>query len=190
MRFAKLLGRRMRPLDRMRRDEDGASTVEFVLVFPIFITLVLTVFEAGWLMSKSMFLDRGLEIAMRDVRLGDLPETEVEAAIKSRICNNALLLRDCNNVLVLEMKPIVNSASFPSDDADCVERTTGSGGELGYVKPQSDFNPGGRSELMFVRACVLIDPIFPGIGLGLQLPKDSSGAVQMTAMSAFINEPE
>ena len=179
------MGRLKRPVG-----EDGGSTVEFVLVFPIFIALVLSIFEAGWLMTKSMFLDRGLEIAMRDVRLGALPETDIDLAIKTKLCDHALLLDDCMNTLILELKPIDTSADFPTDDADCVRREEGEDGETLYVNPQDDFNPGGRSQLMFVRACVLIDPIFPGIGLGLQLPKDSSGAVQMTAMSAFINEPE
>lgn len=175
---------------RFRADEHGGSTVEFVLVFPVFIALVLSVFEAGWLMTKSMMLDRGLEIAMRDIRLGSLGAGATSTAIKRKVCDNALILADCENVMILELRPIATGASFPTDDAPCVLRQEDEFGQLGYVNPQSDFNPGGRSELMMVRACVIVDPIFPGMGLGLQLPKDESGGVQMTAISAFINEPE
>ena len=41
-----------------------------------------------------------------------------------------------------------------------------------------------------MRACVLFDPWFPGIGLGLQLPRESGGGVRMTATTAFVNEPD
>ena len=37
-------------------NEDGASTVEFIILFPIFIATVFVTVEAGWLMTKKMML--------------------------------------------------------------------------------------------------------------------------------------
>ena len=43
---------------------------------------------------------------------------------------------------------------------------------------------------MLVRACAIFDPIFPITGMGLNLPLDASGAYQLAASSAFVNEPD
>ncbi|MEM6972736.1 MAG: hypothetical protein AAF577_08015 [Pseudomonadota bacterium] len=43
---------------------------------------------------------------------------------------------------------------------------------------------------MFVRACLLIDPFFPGSAIAADLARDSTGALAITATTAFMNEPE
>ena len=53
---------------RFRKDEDGAATVEFVLVAPMFLGLVLATFESGWMMTQSMMLERGLDQTVRELR--------------------------------------------------------------------------------------------------------------------------
>ena len=42
---------------------------------------------------------------------------------------------------------------------------------------------------MFVRACFVVSPLTPGLGLGLALPKDETGALRIIAKSGFVNEP-
>ncbi len=42
---------------------------------------------------------------------------------------------------------------------------------------------------MFVRACMIVDPIFPGLGITLGLQRDNSGGLQMVTYTAFMNEP-
>ena len=42
---------------------------------------------------------------------------------------------------------------------------------------------------MFVRACMITDPIFPGLGINLGLRKDKSGSYQLVTYTAFMNEP-
>ena len=51
------------------------------------------------------------------------------------------------------------------------------------------FDPGTRSEIMVIRACLIVDPIFPGMGLGAMLPVDASGGYSIVMQSAFMNEP-
>jgi hypothetical protein len=36
---------------------------------------------------------------------------------------------------------------------------------------------------------MIIDPIFPGLGISLGLRRDRSGGFQMVAYTAFMNEP-
>jgi len=35
----------------------------------------------------------------------------------------------------------------------------------------------------------MVDPLVPGIGLALHLPKDVTGGVAMVSYGAFVNEP-
>jgi len=42
---------------------------------------------------------------------------------------------------------------------------------------------------MYVRACVVVDPLVPGIGLALHLPLDPTGGLAMVSYGAFTNEP-
>ena len=42
---------------------------------------------------------------------------------------------------------------------------------------------------MLIRACAIVDPMFPMTGLGLSLTKDETGGVQLVTVSAFVAEP-
>ena len=58
------------------------------------------------------------------------------------------------------------------------------------VQPVRTFINGQENDLMVLRACVKIDPIFPTTGLGKQLIKDGAGQVALVAMAAFVQEPD
>ncbi len=174
-----------RSAKRFRKDESASSTVEFVIVFPLFIAVVLAMFEAGWIMTKSMMLDRGTDLAMRSVRLG-LYNNPTRAKIRNDICDIATIIDDCNSTLVVEMTRIdpndVN-VDWPGATAECYDR-----GIVDF-EPTTGFNPGAPTEIMFVRVCALVDPIFPLIGLGARLPQEPNGGFRLTSYSAFNNEP-
>lgn len=165
------------------KDERANASVEFVIIAPLYLGAVLSVFESGWLMTKNMMLERGLDQTIREIRLGRHSLTTHDD-FKSRICTYSRILRDCNDTMILEVTPISSAASIPSGAALCRDRAT-------PPPPPSSmkFNLGARDDIMFVRACVIVDPIFPGIGIGLHLPKDNTGGFQMIAYSAFKNEP-
>jgi len=162
-------------------DTHGAASLEFSVVFPFLMYIVLSIGETGVMMVRTMMLDRGLSVAIRDLRLG-LTENPDHESIKQQICDAAFLLGACEDVLRLELTPVANAWSMPSGPADCVDRTA-------EVQPAVKFTPGERSQIMFVRACLMVDPIFPGTGLGAMLPVDRSGAYAIIVQSAFMNEP-
>lgn len=163
------------------RDEAGNATVNFVIIFPFFIALVFSVFEAGWLMTRAMMLERGVDIAARAVRLG-LDPTLTHEDLKDVVCEHSMILMNCDRDLVLELVEMDLDKDYPQNDPNCTDRT-------GAIEPVISFTPGGRERIMFIRACMVIDPIMPGMGLGLTLPKDSSGGFQLVSYAAFMNEP-
>ena len=165
------------------RDEKANASVEFVMIAPLYLAAVLSVFESGWLMTKNMMLERGLDQTVREIRLGTSGLTQ-HNEFKDRVCTYARILKDCENTMLLEVTPILTAANIPSGAATCRDRAAPP------PNPASlNFNLGSRGDTMYVRACVIVDPIFPGLGLGLQLPKDGTGGFQMIAYSAFVNEP-
>lgn len=171
-----------RRLSRIVKDESGLATVEFVLVFPLFFTLLLSSLEAGFLMTRTVMLERGLDIVVRDIRLSTGKPLQ-HSELKTQICKQAAIIPDCGNTLKLEMQPVQPRflKKLP-DNADCQDRSE-------ETQPSRMFVAGTDNELMLLRACVVVDPVFPTTGLGLALPKDSSGGLQITAVNAFVQEP-
>jgi len=165
------------------KDDTATASVEFVMIAPLYLASVFSVFEAGWLMTKNMMLERGLDQTVRDIRLGKAGLTQ-HAEFVSAICDYARILRDCEDNMILEVTPINNSTDIPSGAADCRDRST-------PPPPPGThkFNLGNRTDVMYVRACVIVDPLLPGLGLGLHLPKNDRGDFEMIAYSAFVNEP-
>lgn len=191
-RGVRLIGRAARrlwrALGRVRRGagglgrEDGAVTVEFVLYFPLFAAVFLWAFESGLLTLRQVMLDRGVDISVRNLRLGlwDDPTPEM---LREAICQNSVIIADCDNVLLLELLPIdADTWALPAPGATCVNRDED-------VQPVTTFVAGGLNQPMLVRACAIVDPIFPGTGLGQALAVDSSGGYAIIAASAFVNEP-
>ena len=88
-------------MKRFLKDQSGASVIEFTMLFPLFIVMIFGTFEAGWLMTKHMWVERGLDVAMRDVRLGNVEETSYED-IRDRICEYIGGVNNCSgNILSL-----------------------------------------------------------------------------------------
>lgn len=166
----------------LRSDTRGASAVEFAMVAPILLALIFASFELGFYMIQRVMLDHGLDTASRAVRIGALQDGDHES-FKQLVCAEAgPVLLNCNRDLIVEMTPIATAANFPQSSAICVNRAE-------PLNPQIRFNAGRRTELVYVRACMLVDPLIPGIGLGARLDRDATGAVRIISTSAFMNEP-
>ncbi|MFD2738410.1 TadE/TadG family type IV pilus assembly protein [Sulfitobacter aestuarii] len=172
-----------KPLRRFRRDESGgALTIEFVIFVPLLFGCLLMSVELGIYAMRNMFLERGLDITVRHVRLNtNTPMTH--AQLKDMICEYSGFLKDCDQTLRLEMAP-VNPRNFAAFDqqADCVDISK-------PVEPVRGFKLGQDHELMLLRACVKFDPIYPTTGLGYAMEKDGSGKARMIATTAFVQEP-
>ncbi len=174
----------MEMLKSFLKDESANPTVEFVLVAPMFFWLIFSVFESGWLMTRQMMLERGLDLMVRDLRIGVYGPSPTHDLLKQKICEYSSVFKDCVNSVHLELD-VLNRGSLGNagtSNIGCVDRT-------GTVTPVTSVTPGSRGDIMFVRACIVVDPLLPGTGLGALLSKDPSGGFDMVAFSAFMNEP-
>lgn len=167
---------------RRARSEDGTATFEFVIVVPIIVLTCMASIEAGFYMTKHVLMERGLDMVMRDVRLGKLGRIDHDV-LRTLICNQTKYLGDCENSLKIELLP-VSTANFamPTDRATCIDKGD-------PTEALTTVTPGGSHEIMVVRVCVVQDPMFPSTGIGLRLQPDYGGGYQLVATSVFVNEP-
>lgn len=163
------------------RDGAGAAAVEFAMVIPLLLVIILSTLEAGWVMMQTIMLDRALDQTVRELRVGSFASPTQEA-MRQRVCDRAIILSDCGRHLALELFEIEDGVGYPADNHRCMNRN-------GPVSPVLRFTHGGRTQPMFVRACFVVSPLTPGLGLGLALPKDETGALRIIAKSGFVNEP-
>lgn len=172
-----------RALRRHRRDEEGATTIEFVLWFPFFVTLLCSSLEAGIYSLQTSMLERSLDLTVRDLRIGALINPS-HKLLKEEICERAVILNKCDDLLLVELFTVPKPAwTMPKLDADCIDLSE-------EVQPVTTFQPGLKNEMVMVRACIKVKPLFPTTGLGAAMPRDGTGKYfQMIATSGFVNEP-
>ena len=187
-------------LRRLVRGEDGTATVELVILLPLFVLAMANAIEASILMTRATLLDRGLDMAVRELRLntgappgfdefrasvcrhaGWLPDDAVvpvgDAAGRSgdgELPDQAKAPFDCLKSLQVELRRVSTATWAVMDDqARCVDRRE----EIAPLTEDDPehYRPGAAKQLMMVRACLVIDPLAPNYGLGALLPKDASG---------------
>lgn len=169
-------------------DEGASASIEFVIIAPMLFWFVFSTFEIGWLMTQQTMLTRGMNLAVRDLRLGNHGEgtpEQMQNEIKGRVCFYARILRDCYEQIRLEVLDFSAGEGFA--DVACVDLHPEN-----PIIPVVSFNPGARDgdpHTMIMRACVLVDLLLPGFGIAKNLSRDNTGRYQMFAMGAFANEP-
>lgn len=172
---------------RFWKEDDGVITVQFVIIFPVFFGIFLMTFESGMINAQHVMLERGIDFAVRDVRIGTI-QTPTRAALRERICEVSAIIPDCMNQLEIELlqrDPVAwAEIDYP---VRCIDR-----GEVN--QPVVTVDTGGNNELMILRACVRIDPYLVTSGLGKAIVEDNSGTAAggsyaLVSLGAFVVEP-
>lgn len=170
------------PRDAFTESDSGSASVEFVIIFPIIFLFLIAAVELGMLNLRQTMLERAVDLTVRDLRLGKVADPS-HLALKTIICNRASILPDCLNNLRIELRPIDKSTwALPNANAQCVDREE-------EITPVITLNAGAPEELMLVRACAVLDPIFPTAGLGAAISNNGSGEIFLISTSVFVNEP-
>jgi hypothetical protein len=192
----------MRPLSRLRRAlrrfsraETGTATIEFALLFPPFFFLFASSVESGLMMIRNVQLERGLDLAVRELRLGT-PTPPTFEEFRQQVCDVAFMVPNCMQNLQVELQEVALSDWQPLDlSARCVDRSAD-------IDPfdSPNYETGGNNSFMLVRLCANVNPILPGFGLGAVLdripasgdPEDPDfreNGYAIVAVSAYVNEP-
>lgn len=169
---------------RFGRDETGTATVEFVILFPIFMAVFFASFESGYMMVRNVMMERAVDLAVRDLRLGR-DHVQKFDGLKKTICDNAVIVADCEDVVQIELIP-VSTADFAVTMADVRCRDVES--EIDPIDVTT-FKLGDNNSLMLLRVCAMFRPMFPSTTYGLKLDHDGFGNYALVVTSAYVNEP-
>jgi hypothetical protein len=164
------------------RAEDGTATVEFAITFPAMLFFMLSGIELGFVTLHHASLERAVDMTVRGIRL-DTGAAPQHNEIKDLICARAGFIENCQSNLRLEMVQVdPYNWSGIAAEADCTDQSE-------EVAPVRNFVNGQSNELMILRACAKIDPVFPTTGLGQNMVKDAAGQYALVSTSAFVQEP-
>ncbi len=164
-----------------RRSEEGSVTVEFCLLISGFMFLILAGIELALVSVQQAMLERAVDLTVREIRLGTGTNPQHDD-IKDAICLRANFIKECGDNLQLEMirQDAFAGVALPVTP-DCTDNSE-------EVKPVREFRNGLENELMILRACARIDPVFPSSVIGQALI-DDTGQYALTSTTAFVQEP-
>lgn len=168
---------------RFWRAEDGNGTIEFAITFPAMLVFMLSGIELGLMTLNHASLERAMDLTVRDIRLGTGTAPQHDE-IKDLICDRAGFIPNCSDNLRLEMVQVDPRAwAGVPREATCTDASR-------EVQPKITFkNDAKDNELMILRACAKINPVFPTTGLGKNIKKDGAGQYALVSTSAFVQEP-
>ena len=165
------------------RREDGTASIEFVMAVPVLMTIFMASFESGLLMTRSVMLERAVDITMRELRLGHYVNPDA-TLLKAEICKRTVIFDDCAANIRLELIQVDKTTwRLPTSSTACINR------DEEFQVPDTFMNQT-EHDMMLMRVCVRQDLMFPTSGLGLKLATDSQGGFGLIAISAFVIEPD
>jgi Flp pilus assembly protein TadG len=183
----------MRIFRRLSRDERGVTLIEFALVGPMFIFLLLAIIEIGLTMLTQFVLDGAARSAARMVRTGQVQSGGGITTFQNQLCAQvASLLPNCSAVLFeVQAFPNFSSINFtpctsnananPPGNCPFVPGTGGEvvGVRVSYARPYI---------VPWVGECLTTGQCWLGLGTSASAP---SGTYTTTLMSTvvFQNEP-
>ncbi len=163
-------------------DEAGSPAVEFALVFPIFIGVVLATLQAATIFLAKAYFESGAEAAARVV-LTNQTSTLTAAQFQTEICNQLTVLFNCGQVIV-ELEPMPSgttnvSTLLPTFDSK--------GNVIGTPTVDVGANAGAAGTDMLL-VVMYPWPVYGG-PLGLNFSNLGSGKMLMTSTQVFRIEP-
>ncbi len=163
-------------------DETGSPAVEFALVFPIFIGIVLATLQAGSIFLVKAFFELAAEEAARVV-LTNQTTTLTAAQFQTEVCNQLTGLFDCGEVTV-ELEPVPAGTTslsplLPTFDAH------------GNVIGTPTVDVGSNSAVSGTDMLLVVMYPWPVYGgpLGLNFSNMGNGKMLMTSTQVFRIEP-
>lgn len=164
--------------------EEGAVTVDFVLMLPMVLTIFFASVEASMMQMRIGMMDRAMELTVRDLRIGSLGVGISHEKLRKVYCDYSMMIPNCERHLKLELSIIdrQNWEGFP-ELVQCLDR-------LEEIDPDSiNIISTLPNDIVAIRACMVFEPFFPSSRYGLRMRRDESGGIQLATMSAFVNEP-
>lgn len=175
---------------RFKKDEDGATAVEFAFVALPFFMLLFGILELAIVFFVNSALVHATSEAGRVLRTGNFQACGAEDEFKAIVCDNMKGMASCWKNVRIDVvegdsfKTIALPATPPPED-----RIAGQTGQDAIPQtPNGTFSANDAGDMMVVRSTFYYPLALPAMLTRLDSPK-GSGVRTMTATTAFRNEP-
>ncbi len=85
---------------RFRKNDDGATAIEFAMLAAPFMVLLFGIIESSLIFFAGQMLETAVDDVGRKIRTGQLDNTITEEQFKQEVCDEAAILFDCSGIQV------------------------------------------------------------------------------------------
>lgn len=177
---------------RLLRCRSGAAALEFAIVAPVFLALIMSTFEVGWFYFVNSSLDGAVTNTARDLRTGQAQKDGYTAQsmrdqfLQQEVCKHLRFMTaaQCASTVTVEVR------NFPTYQALAAD-TTGftCTDDIPTAQQAVPFQTGTDRSILRIRLCMVYQTLNPMIGVSLARGKD--GALRrLTASYVMRVEPD
>ena len=168
------------PVIRFRRNEEGATAVEFGLIAVPFIGLIFAILETCLVFLTGQALETAVTDASRLILTGQAQAANMTAAgFKTKVCERLTALVNCSASVYVDVR------KFSSFASATVPTPIDNNGNM--ITNNTQFQPGAAKEIVVVRAWVAYQVYTAVFGKSLANLPGNKRLVLATV--AFRNEP-
>ena len=165
---------------RLARSQRGMAAVEFALVAPIFLGMMLGILQITLIYFAKETLESVTESAARGVLTGQVQSAgTTQAQFKTALCGMVPALFNCGGLMV-DLQPATSLSNVNTSEPTLTFAGDGS------VNNTWQYNPGASGNIMVLRVMYQW-PLFTG-PLGLNLANLSNGNLLIMSTAVFKNE--
>jgi Flp pilus assembly protein TadG len=166
-------------LSRFRRNQKGATAIEFAIVALPFFTMLFAIIEHSMLYFGTQALDNAMMQTSRLIRTGQAQSQGLsQAEFRDLVCAEINFLMSCDDRLAIDVRVFNN---FNGVDPESPLN------EEGEFADDLQFDPGNSGEIVLVRIFYSWPLLTPFFSDGLATMGDGNRMLQASA--AFRNEP-
>lgn len=172
---------------RLRRDEKGATAIEFAMVATPFLMFVFALIGCALFFFTMSSIEKGMDEASRLVRTGEAAADKLTVKqFRQTICDGAGVWINCNKLQVVAQE----SSSWASDPSNPPYSCTVNSKTPSEMMKDTDpiaLYTGGASQIVLVTTCYKWD--FPSKLPFLKLGNSPDGSMMLQTSTAFQSEP-
>lgn len=85
---------------RFKKDDDGATAIEFAMLAGPFFVLLFGIIESSLIFFAGQMLESSVDNVGRKIRTGQLDNAITEAQFKQEVCDSAAILFTCDDIKI------------------------------------------------------------------------------------------
>ena len=160
--------------------------------------MFLSTAEAAIVFSRTYSIQRGLDVAVRSVMLGNkLTHNE----FRELVCRGGLLLdeTECMENVRIEMREFSVAAMNETrnwtgnewiERREKINAKIAAGTYTDDLDADGSLTSAGGNLKTLVRVCYTMSPVYPRVGFGAALSADAEGDFKIIATTSFVKEPD